>query len=132
MPNRSTRFTPVSGSFALLALALPLAFAFFSCSVVKKSPPAQADVEALLKQQAEKEKRDAEADVNPKLGVKITWTIQSVEVQPQPSNQANPYKGTIRFLVESKTPELDGVATERFDKAYEYLWDLDKAQWIPQ
>lgn len=128
MPNRPTRF-----ALCTAALVVPLLLVLFaSCGVMKKSPPPQAEVEALLKQQAEKEKREAEADVNPKLGVQITWTIQSVEVRPQPGNEAQPYAGTIRFLVESKTPELDGVATERFDKTYEYLWDLEKAVWIPQ
>jgi hypothetical protein len=124
MPNRLNRLVPYAVLLVLVSL--------FSCKVMKKSPPSQAEVEALLKQQADKEKREAEADVNPKLGVTVTWTIQSVEVRPQPGNEAQPYAGTIRFLVESKTPELDGVATERFDKAYEYLWDLDKAAWVPQ
>jgi hypothetical protein len=124
MPNRWIRLARCVVPFVLLPA--------LSCGVVKKSPPPQVDVEALLKQQADEEKRDAEADVNPKLGVKVTWTIQSVEVRPQPGNEAQPYAGTIRFLVESKTPELDGVATERFDKAYEYLWDLEKAAWVPQ
>lgn len=128
MPNRLTRLAPRT----IILVVLLVLVSFASCGVMKKSPPPQADVEALLKQQAEKEKREAEADVNPKLGVKITWTIQSVEVRPQPGNEAQPYAGTIRFLVESKTPELDGVATERFDKAYEYLWDLEKAAWVPQ
>ncbi len=124
MPNRLNRLVPYA--------VLPALVLFFSCKVMKKSPPSQAEVEALLKQQADKEKREAEADVNPKLGVTVTWTIQSVEVRPQPGNEAQPYAGTIRFLVESKTPELDGVATERFDKAYEYLWDLEQATWVPQ
>lgn len=126
MPNRWIRL-------ARYSVPLPiLLFSSLSCGVVKKSPPPTTDVEAQLKQTAEKEKREAEADVNPKLGVTVTWTIQSVEVRPQPGNEAQPYAGTIRFLVESKTPELDGVATERFDKAYEYVWDLEKAAWVPQ
>lgn len=103
-----------------------------SCSVVKKAPPPQAEVEALLKQRAETEKREAEADVNPNLGVKVTWTIQSVEVRPQPENEAEPYVGTIKFLIESQTPELDGVATERLERSYEYVWDPSTGAWIPK
>lgn len=106
--------------------------ALAGCSEAKKAPPPQADVEALLKQRAETEKREAEADVNPALGVTITWTIQSVEVRPQPGNDANPYAGTIRFLIESQTPELDGVATERFDRSYDYIWDAATSAWIPK
>jgi hypothetical protein len=103
-----------------------------SCSVVKKSPPPQPEVESLLKQIGESEKKAAEADVNPNLGVKVTWTVQSVEVKPQTDNEAQPYLGTIHFLVESQTPELDGVATERFERSFEYVWDLEAAKWIPQ
>lgn len=93
------------------------------------SPPPQAEVEAALQQLAETEKREAEADVNPNLGVKITWTIQSVTVRAQPENKERPYAGTIVFVVESKTPELDGYATERFDQTYEYLWDMETGAW---
>jgi hypothetical protein len=103
-----------------------------SCSQVLKKPPPRAEVEALLKQEAEAEKQRSESDVNPALGVKISWTIQGVEVREQPGNEDHPWAGTIHFLVESKTPELDGVATERFEKAYEYLWDMERDAWIPQ
>jgi hypothetical protein len=104
----------------------------FSCSDAKKAPPPQAEVEALLKQRAETEKREAEADVNPNLGVKVTWTIQSVEVRPQPANEAEPYLGTVKFLIESQTPELDGVATERLERSYDYVWDRATGAWIPK
>jgi hypothetical protein len=103
-----------------------------SCSEAKKAAPPQAEVEALLKQRAETEKREAEADVNPNLGVKVTWTIQSVEVRPQPANEAEPYLGTIKFVIESQTPELDGVATERLERSYEYAWDPATGAWLPK
>jgi hypothetical protein len=119
-PNKLVWLVALLGSFVA------------SCSVVKKSPPPQAEVEALLTQIGQTEKQTAEADVNPKLGVTVTWTVQSVEVRPQVQNEAQPYAGTIHFVVESKTPELDGVATERFERSYEYVWDLDTAKWIPQ
>lgn len=103
-----------------------------SCSEAKKAAPPQAEVEAFLKQRAETEKREAEADVNPNLGVKVTWTIQSVEVHPQPANEAEPYLGTIKFVIESETPELDGVATERLERSYDYVWDPATGAWIPK
>jgi hypothetical protein len=108
------------------------AFFFASCSEAKKAPPPQAEVEALLKQRAETEKREAEADVNPNLGVTVTWTIQSVEVRAQPGNDAEPYVGTIKFLIESQTPELDGVATEQLERSYEYAWDPATGSWLPK
>lgn len=121
----------------VLSKRLPILLAFLgslplSCSELKKAPPPQAEVEALLKQRAETEKREAEADVNPNLGVKVTWTIQSVEVRPQPANENEPYLGTIKFLIESQTPELDGVATERLERSYEYVWDPATGAWIPK
>lgn len=115
----------------LLCLVLIPVFGL-SCSEVLKQPPPRAEVEALLKQEAEAEKQRSEADVNPALGVKISWTIQGVEVREQPGDEDHPWAGTIHFLVESQTPELDGTATERFEKAYEYLWDMDQDAWIPQ
>ncbi len=117
----------------ILVLALLAAPLLASCSQSKKAaPPPQAEVEALLRQRAETEKREAEADVNPNLGVTVTWTIQSVEVRPQPGNDAEPYLGTIKFVIESKTPELDGVATERLERAYEYAWDSATSAWLPK
>jgi hypothetical protein len=108
------------------------AFLFASCSDAKKAPPPQPEVEALLKQRAETEKREAEADVNPNLGVTVTWTIQSVEVRAQPGNDAEPYVGTIKFLIESQTPELDGVATEQLERSYDYAWDPATGAWLPK
>jgi hypothetical protein len=113
-------------------LILLVLAALAACSDAKKEAPPQADVESLLRERAEKEKREAEADVNPALGVTITWTIQEVQVRPQPGNDAQPYAGTIRFLIESQTPELDGVATERFDRSYEYVWDASTGAWMPK
>src|SRR3990172_6916907 len=103
-----------------------------SCSDAKKAPPPQAEVEALLKQRAETEKREAEADVNPNLGVTVTWTIQSVEVRPQPANEAEPYFGTIKFVIETQTPELDGVATELLERSYDYAWDFATGARLPK
>ncbi|MGH9321395.1 MAG: hypothetical protein ACRD21_08535 [Vicinamibacteria bacterium] len=114
----------------VLMLAALLAL---SCrDIMKKAPPPQAEVEALLKQRAEQEKREAEADVNPNLGVKVTWTVKSVEVRPQPGNDAQPYVGNVRFVIESQTPELDGVATERLERNYGYVWNVETSAWTPQ
>jgi hypothetical protein len=120
VPKRIAFLMWIAGSLAI------------SCSEAKKAAPPQAEVEALLKQRAETEKREAEADVNPNLGVKVTWTIQSVEVRPQPANEAEPYVGTIKFVIESQTPELDGVATERLERSYEYAWDPATGAWLPK
>ena len=120
LPNRIPLLTVLAASLLV------------SCSEGKKAPPPQAEAEALLQQRAETEKREAEADVNPKLGVKVTWTVESVEVRPQPGNEAEPYLGTIKFVIVSETPELDGVATERLERSYEYVWDPATGGWLPK
>ena len=74
-------------------------------------------------------KREGESDVNPSLGVTITWTVQSVAIREQLENEAEPWAGTIRFVIESQMPELDGTATERFEQSYDYVWELERERW---
>lgn len=74
-------------------------------------------------------KREGESDVNPSLGVTVNWSIESVDVREQPNNEAEPWAGTIRFVIESKTPELDGTTTERFERSYDYVWELENERW---
>ena len=100
-----------------------------SCSESKKDPPSREQVEALLQQEADTMKREGESDVNPSLGVTVTWTIQSVDLRPQLENEAEPWAGTIRFEIESRTPDLDGTATERFERSYDYVWELEHERW---
>ena len=106
-------------------------FVFASCGSDESSAgPAREQVELLLQQEAEAMKREGEADVNPALGVKVTWTIQGVEVRPQEGNDVEPWAGTIQFLIQSETPDLDGVATERFERSYDYGFDLESERWL--
>ena len=109
-------------------LALGLVF-LTSCSESKKDPPLREHVEPLLQQEADTMKREGESDVNPSLGVTIMWTIQSVDLREQLENEAEPWAGTIRFVIESQTPELDGMATERFERSYDYVWELEHERW---
>ena len=103
-----------------------------SCSDGKKDPPPREQVEPLLQQEADTMKREGESDVNPSLGVTVTWTVQSVDIREQPENEAEPWAGTIRFVIESKTPELDGTLTERFERSYDYVWELERERWAMQ
>jgi hypothetical protein len=121
MPSRTgfRRSCILVASLALMA----------SCSDGKKDPPPRDHVAPLLQQEAETMKREGESDVNPSLGVTVTWTVQSVDIREQPNNEAEPWAGTIRFVIESKTPELDGTATERFERSYDYVWELESERW---
>ena len=109
-------------------LALGLVF-LTSCSESKKDPPLRELVEPLLQQEADTMKREGESDVNPSLGVTIMWTIQFVDLREQLENEAEPWAGTIRFVIESQTPDLDGTATERFERSYDYVWELEYERW---
>lgn len=100
-----------------------------ACSETSKSAPPREELEALLNQEATNMKQEAEAEVNPALGVTVTWTVEGVELREQPGNEAEPWLGTIHFTIESKTPELDGTATERFERTYDYAWDLESETW---
>lgn len=103
---------------------------FAACGSDEKKPPPREQVEMLLQQEAEAMKREAEAEVNPALGVTVTWTVVSVEVRPQAENESEPWAGTVQFLVQSEVPELDGTVTERFDRSYEYGFSLESETWV--
>ena len=112
-------------------VALSFVMASSSCSDILNPPPPRETVEALLKQEAEQEKQKAEGDVNPALGVEVTWNVESVEVREQPDNDANPWLGIVKFTSVSRTPELDGTVTQKFDHTYYYVWDMDAGAWAP-
>lgn len=123
---------PLNRSKLVVALCFGLASSLVSCSDVLKSVPSRGEVDGLLRQEAETLKREGEADVNPALGVQVTWNIEDVTVREQPDNEAHPWAGNIRFTIESRTPELDGTATERFERSYDYVWDYENDRWVMQ
>lgn len=112
-----------------LCVALSSIVIITSCSDGKKDAPSREQVAPLLEQEAETMKREGESDVNPSLGVSVSWTVQSIDIREQPGNEAEPWAGKISFVIESKTPELDGTATERFERTYDYVWELEAERW---
>jgi hypothetical protein len=100
------------------------------CSSILKSAPSREEVEPLLRQEAENLKREGE-QVDPSLGVKISWEVQAVEVREQPEDDAYPWAGTIRYLIKSEASEYDGsTETDQFEKVFEYVWDMATERWI--
>src|SRR5713226_7043043 len=92
------------------------------CSLGKPDGSQKEAVLALLQQQAQGLKQDGEK-VNPALGVKAIWNIESVEVKEQPGNESEPWTGTIRFRIESKMKEVDGsLLTQQFEKRFDYVY----------
>ena len=125
------KFSGVGFKVSLWALcgALTSMVAFSSCSDAQKEAPSREQVAPLLQQEAENMKSEGESDVNPALGVSVSWTVQSVNVREQAGNEAEPWAGTIEFVIESKTPELDGTATDRFERSYDYVWEVEAERW---
>ena len=119
----------VGSKISFWALCAALFVLAPSCGDAKKEAPQREHVVPLLQEEAETMKREGESDVNPSLGVSVSWTVQSVDVREQPGNEAEPWAGTIAFVIESKTPELDGTATERFERSYDYVWELEGERW---
>jgi hypothetical protein len=103
-----------------------------SCGEKQKEPPPRDVVEKLLQEEAQSMKRDGE-QVNPSLGVKVTWDIESVEVREQAGADSKTWAGTLRFQITSEQKEYDGSdVTNRFEKVLDYLWDLDNERWVIQ
>lgn len=104
---------------SLLALA---------CGPKGEPKPTAADVKPALQQEAAKMKADGEKmpDV---VGVKATWTIVSVDVAEQPGNESKPFKGTVKFKIESSAKPLEGQAPQSFEKKFDYVWSSVTKQW---
>lgn len=102
----------------------------FSCTPPPPQPPSGEEVLELLQQEAESLKSEGE-DVDPILGVEITWRIEAVELREQTGNEAEPWAGTITFEITSLTPEYDG-STESlvFTKEFDYVFNLGTKRWI--
>ncbi len=112
---------------SLAALAVTLAL--LSCSK-KPSGPTREEVLPALQQEAQTMKTEAEK-MDPKLQVTNTWTIAGVEVQEQAGNKAEPFKGTIRFDIETRTKEWDGtVLADKKQKSFNYAYVAKTKKWM--
>jgi hypothetical protein len=112
-------------SLSLLVLVLAAA----ACSK-KPSGPTREEVLPALQQEAQTMKTEAEK-MDPKLQVTNTWTIAGVEVQEQADNKAEPFKGTIKFDIETRTKEWDGtVLSDRKQKSFNYAYVSKTKKWM--
>ena len=114
-----------------LFLYLPLVVLAFGCKTRLMGPSKDA-LQALLQQEAQSLKTDGEK-INPELGVKSVWTIESVEVKEQPDNADQPWVGSIKFKIESRIREVDGSeVSQQFEKRFEYVYSDTLKRWIIQ
>lgn len=100
-----------------------------ACSVVGTKGPSRESVTPLLHNEAAALKRDGEK-MDPGLGVKATWTIKTVDVQEQAGNDSQPFRGTVRFVINSQTMEPTGVVEHNFERTFNYVYDAKLGKWL--
>jgi hypothetical protein len=108
-------------------LALALAVGLAACGAVGKPKHSRESVQPLLQKEAESMKVDGEK--MPDLGVKAIWHIEAVEVREQAGNAAQPFAGTVRFRIESRTQDFDGARSRSFPKSFNYVFDSASGKW---
>ena len=109
--------------------ALGCALLFPACSEPKKEPPKREEVTPLLQKEAESLQKEGEI-VNPTLGVETRWDLASMDVREQAGNEAQPWAGTLNFKIVSKTRDGTSTVTRRFDKSFEYAYDVAMGRWL--
>jgi hypothetical protein len=104
-----------------------------SCSVFKSmTRPSKESVQAALQTEAEGLKRDGEKPI-PGMGVKSLWTIEAIDIQEQPKEENRPWKGTVRFRIESAMREPDGtISRDAIKKTFNYVYDAPLKKWLVQ
>jgi hypothetical protein len=113
---------------SLYLLALGLA-SIPACSS-KPAGPTREEVLPALQQEAQSMKTDGEK-MDPKLQVTNTWIIAGVDVQEQADNKAEPFRGTIKFDVETRTKEWDGtVLADKKQKSFNYAYQAANKKWV--
>jgi hypothetical protein len=104
-----------------------------SCSVFKGgSKPSREAAQSALQAEAEGLKRDGEKPI-PGMGVKSMWTIEGIDIQEQPKDENRPWRGTVRFRIDSAMREPDGtISKDSIKKTFNYVYDAPLKKWLVQ
>jgi hypothetical protein len=104
-----------------------------SCNVFKgASKPSREAAQAALQAEAEGLKRDGEKPI-PGMGVKSIWTIEGIDLQEQPKDENRPWRGTVRFRIDSAMREPDGtISKDSIKKKFDYVYDAPLKKWLVQ
>jgi hypothetical protein len=87
-------------------------------------------VTALLQQEAADLKKGGE-DLDPAIGVRVTWIVEGIDVVERPGDKETPWTGAIRFRIRSENKEPDGtLTTDSFEKRFEYRYSAVIKRWI--
>jgi hypothetical protein len=111
-----------------LSIGIAVAVALAGCSSKPKAP-ARDSLVALLQQEAEALKAQNE-NQDTSIGVRATWTIESVDVVESPEGDAAA-TGTIRFRIRAETKDGDGPAVvDEFEKQFDYVFNTTLQKWV--
>jgi hypothetical protein len=104
-----------------------------SCSIFKgANKPSREAAQAALQAEAEGLKRDGEKPI-PGMGVRSIWTIEGIDLQEQPKEENRPWRGTVRFRIDSAMREPDGtISKDSIKKKFEYVYDAPLKKWLVQ
>ena len=102
-----------------------------SCSVFKSiNRPSKETVQAALQADAESLKKDGEKPI-PGMGVRSVWTIEGIDLVEQPKDENRPWKGTVRFRIDSAMREPDGtISKDSIKKTFNYVYDAPLKKWL--
>ena len=105
-----------------------------SCSIFKggAGKPSREAAQAALQAEAEGLKKDGEKPI-PGMGVKSIWTIEGIDIQEQPKDENQPWRGTVRFRIDTAMREPDGtISKESHQKTFNYVYDAPLKKWLVQ
>ena len=103
-----------------------------SCGIFHSGPPkpSREAAQAALQADAESLKRDGEKPI-PGMGVQSVWTIEGIDVQEQPKDENRPWRGTVRFRIDSAMREPDGtISKDSIKKTFNYVYDAPLKKWL--
>jgi hypothetical protein len=109
------------------SLTVALVLTLAACSGLMKPKHTRESVQPLLQKEAESMKADGEK--MPDLGVKAIWHIEGIDIQEQKGNDKQPFVGTVRFRIESRTQDFDGPKSRSFQKQFRYGFDAATEKW---
>jgi hypothetical protein len=120
----------MAGKRLLWIVMAGLVWPLVDCSRPQPKGPSKDVLLAQLQQEAADLKKGGE-DVNPSIGVKVTWTIEGVDMRERAGDKDFPWGGTIRFQIRSQSREPDGsVTSDAFLKRFDYRYSTALNRWI--
>ena len=103
-----------------------------ACGIFKSGPPkpSREAAQSALQADAELLKREGEKPM-PGMGVKSVWTIEGIDIQEQPKDENRPWRGTVRFRIDSAMREPDGtISNFSSKKTFNYVYDAPLKKWL--